>query len=77
MIDRSELMEAALESFPEGLALLDREGALSFWNRAAESITGFPSLEMLTRTIPWALEPLLLAHPPEAPGVGGPEWAPS
>ncbi len=68
MIDRSELMEAALESFPEGLALLDREGALSFWNRAAESITGFPSLEMLTRTIPWALEPLLLAHPPEAPG---------
>lgn len=68
MADRSELMEAALESFPEGLALLDPRGGVAFWNRAAECITGFPSIETVTRTVPWALEPLLLAHPPEAPG---------
>jgi len=74
MADRSELMEAALESFPEGLALLDPGGGVAFWKRAAESITGFPNMETVTRRIPWALEPLLLAHPPEAPGEarGGP-----
>jgi diguanylate cyclase (GGDEF)-like protein/PAS domain S-box-containing protein len=60
MADRSELMEAALESFPEGLALLGREGEVGFWNQAAEKITGFPSIEVVTRPIPWGLEPLLL-----------------
>jgi len=65
MIDRSELMEAALESFPEGLALLDREGKVNFWNRAAENITGFPGIETVTRTIPGYLEPLLLKRLPE------------
>ena len=68
MVDRSELMEAALESFPEGLALLDGHGGVAFWNRAAECITGFPSIETVTRTIPWELEPLLLGHSPEAAG---------
>ncbi|HUD56531.1 MAG TPA: diguanylate cyclase [Terracidiphilus sp.] len=65
MIDRSELIEAALESFPEGLALLDREGKVNFWNQAAENITGFPSIETVTRTIPAYLEPLLLKRLPE------------
>ncbi|HUB29019.1 MAG TPA: diguanylate cyclase [Terracidiphilus sp.] len=60
MADRNELMEAALESLPEGLALLDPEGEVGFWNHAAETITGFPSIEVVTRQIPWALEPLLL-----------------
>jgi diguanylate cyclase (GGDEF)-like protein/PAS domain S-box-containing protein len=59
MSDRSELIEAALDSFPEGLVLLDREDAVAFWNRAAERITGYPSIEVLTRLVPWALEPLL------------------
>jgi diguanylate cyclase (GGDEF)-like protein/PAS domain S-box-containing protein len=68
MADRSEMMEAALESFPEGLALLDPQGGVAFWNRAAENITGFPSIETMSRTVPWALEPLLAADPPEAPG---------
>jgi diguanylate cyclase (GGDEF)-like protein/PAS domain S-box-containing protein len=65
MTDRSELMEAALESFPEGLALLDREGNVNFWNHAAENITGFPAIETVTRRIPGYLEPLLLERPPE------------
>lgn len=59
MSDRSDLIEAVLDSFPEGLALLDREDAVTFWNRAAERITGYPSIEVLTRLVPWALEPLL------------------
>jgi diguanylate cyclase (GGDEF)-like protein/PAS domain S-box-containing protein len=60
MPDRSELMEAALESFPEGLALLSREGEVGFWNHAAEAITGFPVIEVVARPVPLALEPLLL-----------------
>jgi diguanylate cyclase (GGDEF)-like protein/PAS domain S-box-containing protein len=58
MIDRNELMEAALESFPEGLALLGHDGEVAFWNRAAEAITGFPVMEMRSPIAPWALEPL-------------------
>jgi diguanylate cyclase (GGDEF)-like protein/PAS domain S-box-containing protein len=60
MADRSEIIEAALDSFPEGIALLSHEGQVAFWNRAAEKITGFPSMEIVARTIPCALKPLLL-----------------
>jgi|SRR5579872_2543177 diguanylate cyclase (GGDEF)-like protein len=60
MIDRADLMEATLASFPEGLALLGRSGEVALWNRAAESITGFSSMETVYRPIPWALESLLL-----------------
>lgn len=40
MSDRGALMEAALEGHPEGIALLDAEGRVLFWNRSAEGITG-------------------------------------
>jgi PAS domain S-box-containing protein/diguanylate cyclase (GGDEF)-like protein len=59
MADRKELLEAALDSYPEGLALLDMEGQLVVWNRAAEAITGHTSLDLLGRSTPAALEPLL------------------
>jgi PAS domain S-box-containing protein len=39
MTDRTELLEAALDSYPDGIALLDLEGQMVYWNRAAESIT--------------------------------------
>jgi diguanylate cyclase (GGDEF)-like protein/PAS domain S-box-containing protein len=58
MIDRCELMEAALEGFPEGLALLSCKGEIAFWNQAAEHITGFSSMETMGRPIPSDLEPL-------------------
>jgi len=58
-VDNSELMQAALERFPEGLALLGRDDEVALWNPAAESMTGFPSIEVQSRDIPWALEPLL------------------
>lgn len=68
MANRSELMEAALDSFPEGVALLDRDGGVTFWNHTAESLTGFPSIETVSRKVPWALEALLLAPVPGSPG---------
>ena len=59
MPDRSILTEAALDCYPEGIALLDRDGQVVVWNRTAEKITGFPSIEIVARRIPWALEPIL------------------
>ena len=60
MIDRAELLEAALDSRPDGIALLGIEGEVMFWNRAAEAITGYSSLDLLSRPVPSFLEPLLL-----------------
>jgi diguanylate cyclase (GGDEF)-like protein len=68
MVNRSELMEAALDSFPEGVALLDRDGGVAFWNHTAEYLTGFPSIETVARKVPWALEALLLAPVPGSAG---------
>jgi PAS domain S-box-containing protein/diguanylate cyclase (GGDEF)-like protein len=61
MADRTELLEAALDSLPEGLALLGSEGQVVFWNRAAEAIFGYASADLLSRPVPEPLEPLLLA----------------
>ena len=40
MTDRTELLEAALDSLPDGIVLASQEGQVMFWNRAAEAITG-------------------------------------
>jgi diguanylate cyclase (GGDEF)-like protein/PAS domain S-box-containing protein len=61
MTDRTELLEAALDSFPEGIALLGAEGQVVFWNQAAEAVTGYASADLLSRPAPEPLEPLLLA----------------
>lgn len=58
MIDRSEMVEAALDVYPEGLALLDHEDRVVFWNRAAELMTGYPGAEVVGRRLPDSLEPL-------------------
>jgi len=58
MADRSELVEAALEMYPEGLAVMDPEGRVVFWNQAAETMTGFTRADVLGRPIPVGLEPL-------------------
>jgi PAS domain S-box-containing protein/diguanylate cyclase (GGDEF)-like protein len=62
MRDRSELVEAALDVYPEGLALLDPEGHVVFWNRAAETMTGYTAADILGRPVPEALEPLTLCR---------------
>jgi diguanylate cyclase (GGDEF)-like protein len=58
MADRAELVEAALEVYPEGLALLDEAGHVVLWNHAAEIITGHGSANILGRELPKALESL-------------------
>ncbi len=58
MSNRTELFEVALDSLPEGVALLDAEGGVAFWSRTAEAITGFAAADL--RTIPAELAPLLL-----------------
>jgi diguanylate cyclase (GGDEF)-like protein/PAS domain S-box-containing protein len=58
MTDRAELVEAALDVYPEGLALLDTEERVVFWNRAAELLTGYSGAEVVGRCLPDALGPL-------------------
>ena len=65
MADRSELVEAALEVYPEGLAVMDPEGRVVFWNRDAEAMTGFTRADVLGRPIPVALEPLTVCRESE------------
>jgi diguanylate cyclase (GGDEF)-like protein len=65
MTDLIELMEAALDSRPDGIALLDKEGELVYWNRAAAEMTGYPGMELFSRPIPEQLEQLLLDRPRE------------
>lgn len=69
MSDRYELVEAALDASEEGIALFDLEQRVSFWNRMAESITGYAGQDLLGRLIPGALEPLASCRCDEAPGL--------
>jgi diguanylate cyclase (GGDEF)-like protein/PAS domain S-box-containing protein len=59
MTDRTELLEATLDSLPEGIAILDEECHVVFWNHAAEAITGHTGLDVVGRPVPEALKPLL------------------
>jgi diguanylate cyclase (GGDEF)-like protein/PAS domain S-box-containing protein len=66
MTDRTELLEAALDSLPEGIALLNERCQVVFWSQAAESITGYPSLELLFKSVPETLTPLLCCFASQA-----------
>ncbi len=59
MTDRTELLEAALDSLPEGIALLGEDRQVAFWNRAAEVITGYAGHELVGQTGPETLKELL------------------
>jgi diguanylate cyclase (GGDEF)-like protein/PAS domain S-box-containing protein len=60
MTERAELIEAALDNRPDGIALLGADDEIAFWNRAAEAITGYSSSEVLLQPVPAPLEGLLL-----------------
>jgi diguanylate cyclase (GGDEF)-like protein/PAS domain S-box-containing protein len=62
MSDRTEMLGAALDIFPDGAALLDTEDHVVFWNRAAREISGYAGVDLLSRSVPEALEPLLVAE---------------
>ena len=74
MADRTELLEAALDSLPEGIALVDAEDRVAFWNRSAEAITGHAAGDLVARPASEALEPLLISQRPgeQEPCLGVP-----
>jgi diguanylate cyclase (GGDEF)-like protein len=72
MTDRTELVEAALDCLPNGIALLDTEFRIAFWNQAAEAMTGYASVDLLARPVPEALEPLLGSGRDATPQDGSP-----
>jgi diguanylate cyclase (GGDEF)-like protein/PAS domain S-box-containing protein len=50
--DHTEILEAALGAFEEGIAVLDGESRVLLWNHAAAAISGYQSAEMLSRGLP-------------------------
>jgi diguanylate cyclase (GGDEF)-like protein/PAS domain S-box-containing protein len=60
MADRIELLEAALDSLAEGIALAGPERRLVFWNRAAAAITGHTGAEVLGRPVREVLETVIM-----------------
>lgn len=67
MTERPELLEAALDTLPEGIALIGAEGRIIFWNQAAEAITGYLGADLLARPVPSALETLFAGPQPGEP----------
>jgi diguanylate cyclase (GGDEF)-like protein/PAS domain S-box-containing protein len=61
MTDRAELFEATLDSLPEGIALFDEDCHVVFWNRAAQSTTGYAALDLVGRAAPEELKLLVEA----------------
>jgi diguanylate cyclase (GGDEF)-like protein/PAS domain S-box-containing protein len=73
MPDRMELLEAALDNLPEGIALLSVERQVVFWNRSAKAITGHAGMDLLGRAVPEKLRALLegcAAHEEPQPDSG-------
>src|SRR5208337_4599636 len=60
MTDRVEMLEAALDSLPEGIAVVGLEGELRFWNQASEAITGHAGTDLLGRPVRELLEAIIL-----------------
>ena len=58
MADRTELLESALDSLQEGIALFGMDGKVVFWNQAAEETTGYPGVDLMGRGLPHGLDPL-------------------
>jgi diguanylate cyclase (GGDEF)-like protein/PAS domain S-box-containing protein len=63
MIDRTELLETALDSLPDGIAVFGEKNEVILWNHAAEAITGYAGMDLKKRQIPEVLEPLLQSGP--------------
>jgi diguanylate cyclase (GGDEF)-like protein len=49
---QEELLEAALGELEEGVAVLDSQSLVRFWNPAAAEISGYPSADLLSRSLP-------------------------
>ncbi len=58
MAERVELLESLLDSLQGAVALFSAGGEVALWNQAAEAATGYPSIEVMGRSLPRGLEPL-------------------
>ena len=63
MSDRTELLESALDTLPDGLAVFGAAGEVVLWNHAAEAITGYASMELVRQPVPGVVEALLVERP--------------
>lgn len=59
-MDRTELLESALDSLTEGVALADHDGCVAFWNRAAEIISGFASAQVVGHCVREMLDKIVV-----------------
>jgi diguanylate cyclase (GGDEF)-like protein/PAS domain S-box-containing protein len=59
-MERTELLESALDSLPDGFAVFSTADEVVLWNQAAEVITGYAGMDLLKHTVPEGLEALLL-----------------
>jgi diguanylate cyclase (GGDEF)-like protein len=55
MSDRTEMLEATLDLMDEGVAILDEQSNVLFWNKAAAALTGRPPEDLLARRFPAGL----------------------
>jgi diguanylate cyclase (GGDEF)-like protein/PAS domain S-box-containing protein len=63
MRDRTELLESALDSLPDGIAIFSDVDEVVLWNHAAAAITGYAGMDLLQRRVPEELEQLLQNGP--------------
>ncbi|MGA9668526.1 MAG: diguanylate cyclase [Terracidiphilus sp.] len=79
MTDRMELLEAALDILPDGIAVAGLEGQVAFWNTAAEAITGHTRASLLGRSVSEALDTVIAggAHQWTVQTDAGPSASPS
>ncbi len=68
MIDRTELLESTLDGLPDGLAVCSAEQEVVFWNQAAQAITGFAPIDVVSKPLPEGLRPLLFEQSANAAG---------
>ena len=59
MTDRTELLEAALDSLNEGFAVFDQDQHICLWNHAASAMTGFAAVQVMGRPLPESLQGLM------------------
>jgi len=52
MSDRAEMLEAALDLMDGGVAILDEQSNVMFWNKAAAALTGYAAEDLMCRPCP-------------------------
>jgi diguanylate cyclase (GGDEF)-like protein len=62
MTDRVEMLEATLDLVGGGIAILDDQSNVIFWNRAATTLTGYRAQDVISRPCPQHLYSVDEAH---------------